>query len=91
MPQSDPFKVEVEMTCDGCSKVHRVQVEAAMKLGIGDAPYTDPRNPEFGRCKKCQKRLLKVTKVPDFVQPVKLQGFWKPPTGGGSSGSETES
>lgn len=69
--------------------VHKVSAEASAKMKVGDVPYKSPNNPEFGKCKRCRRKKMVVTKVPSFESPGKLQGFWKPPTGGGSSDTTT--
>ena len=76
----DPLQCEVQTKCTRCGMVHKVVVEAAVKLKIGDKLYNDPRNDEFGRCKKCRTKTLQVTEVPVTTSTPTLQGFWKKPT-----------
>lgn len=82
---------KVELTCESCGQHHLVSAEACAQLKVGDAPYKDPRNPEFGKCKRCRKRKLVVTRVPFSLPPEKPRGFWKVPTDGSSSDTTTES
>lgn len=88
---NDPFLQEVELTCKKCGMKHKVQAATSMKMKVGDVPYKDPRNPGFGKCKRCKTRTLEVTQVPSSSSPPRPPGFWKLPTDGSSSGTTTES
>ena len=88
---NDPLAHDVEFTCSACGLLHKMSVDLSCNLKIGDAPYRDPRRPEFGKCKRCKKRTLVASKVPVTTSPVKLPGFWAPPTAGNLSGMATGS
>lgn len=51
-----------------------------MKLQPGDNVYRDPQNQNMGKCLKCKRHSLVITKAPDHSTTVKPKGFWRVPT-----------
>lgn len=90
MPDDDPLSGTAKFKCSSCEKEQLLKIELSCKLQVGDAPYIDPRNPGYGKCKICRRRALRAVVVPSFTQQSKIQGFWKPPTGGDSPDTKTE-
>jgi len=51
-----------------------------MNLKVGDPVDRKPDDPFFGKCRKCQRYSLKVTKTPTAPEPEPPRGFWRIPT-----------
>jgi hypothetical protein len=77
----DPLLSDYEAACDypGCGWTTKVRMHSGVGLKVGDLVYRDPENEVFGRCVKCKRRSLRITKVPPQESPPDPKGFWKLP------------
>lgn len=77
----DPMQGDYEVACDhpGCGWTAKLRLNLGMKLQPGDRVYQDPSNEAVGKCRKCKRYSLKITKVPAPLPPDKPKGFWKIP------------
>jgi hypothetical protein len=78
----DPLDGDYEAACThpGCGWTNKFRMQANL-LNTGDSIPRDPTNGEFGKCRKCKRHSLTVTKVPARVLTTPGHpGFWKVPT-----------
>lgn len=74
-----PLARSHEVRCTTCGMRASVPLEECAGLAVGDRVYVDPENARVGRCTKCSRRTLVVTKVPEPLRQPALQGFWRMP------------
>ena len=81
-PYHDPLAGEYEAACswEDCGWTAKLKLNLGMKLQVGDKVYRDPSNERVGKCVKCKRYSLVITKVPEGTGPVQPRGFWKIPT-----------
>jgi hypothetical protein len=86
VPLQEFFK-ELEAKCS-CGRVVILTFKYGNNLKPGDKLWSDPGNPNFGRCPACKRTNMIVQRVAE-IPPSPGEphpGFWKPPTGGDSIG-----
>lgn len=77
----NPLSEEYTLTCQhaGCNGVRRIEQVGSAGLVLG-AMITKSADPDYGRCMRCQRYLMKVTAVPPAPVPANLSGFTRIPT-----------
>lgn len=78
----DPLVGDYDVACDypGCGWTAIVKLHMGAGMKVGDLVYKDPENEVFGRCVKCKRHSLRITKAPPPPELPKPVGFWKIPT-----------
>ena len=82
MPPRDVRVVETqyELTCSACgSKQVNFRYPGGAGLRIGSTVPYDRTDSSIGRCLRCKKYKMVVTKVPEPPPPEKPKGFSKVP------------
>jgi hypothetical protein len=78
----DPLMADYETACSypGCGYTAIIKMHPGAGVKVGDLVYRDPEREAFGRCVKCKRYSMKVTKAPTPPLPPSPKGFWKIPT-----------
>lgn len=82
MPPRDVRVVETnyELTCGFCgAKIVNFKYPGGAGLRVGSTIPYDRTDSVIGRCFKCKRYKMMVTKVPDPPPPEKPKGFSKVP------------
>ena len=75
----NPLFVEYELTCThpGCEGKRLIDQAETAGWVLGTVVPFSPAHPEVGRCHKCKRHTMKVTKAPDPPPPRGPKG-WAP-------------
>ena len=71
---------DYDAECEHCGWTAQLRLPLGFHYKVGDSVHTDPEQPFFGKCRKCQRYSLKVTSVPSPPAPDPPRGFWSVPT-----------
>lgn len=69
-----------ELTCTRCgARQVNFFYPSGAGLALGDVLAKDRTDSTIGRCLRCKRHTMEVTKVPEQSSPAKVQGFSKVP------------
>lgn len=79
-PDNIAGKYTLECQHPGCGGKLIAEQNHGVGWSVGTIVPMDPSVPTYGRCPRCKRYNLKVTKAPEPPPPAKPKGFTKIPT-----------
>lgn len=82
MMRTNPLFAKYKLACTfpGCTGKSIVEQAQSAGLQLGELVPEDSANPNFARCPRCRRCLMKVVEGPPLPDPKGPEGFTRLPT-----------